>query len=157
MRRVAMMGVLVLGCLSAPTPAAAQASAPSAALDSCVDAAGASRAALEGCKGAAAEPCIEQPDGETTAGLLRCYGAEALAWTAVLDGALARAMEDERRVAALGAAQEAWRLWRDAECRYQASLYEGGSLAPVLAGACNADLIADRAIALLYAERTQEQ
>lgn len=156
MRRVAVILVLAFACLSAPLPAVAQASNPNPALDACIAAAGASRAALEGCKGAVSEPCVEQPGGDTTAGMLRCYSAEALAWTAVLDGALARTRENEQRAALLGPAQEAWRLWRDAECRYQASMYEGGSLAPVIASSCNADLTADRAIALLHAERTQE-
>lgn len=156
MRRVGMILVFAFVCLSAPLPAAAQASNPNAALDACVAAAGASRAALEGCKGVVAEPCVEQPGGDTTGGMRRCYSEEALAWTAVLDGALARAMENTQRATSLGASQEAWRIWRDAECRYQASMYEGGSLAGVIANSCNADLTADRAIALLYAERTQD-
>lgn len=155
MRRVTAL-VFLMACLGAPAPAAAQASNPNPGLDACVAAAGASRAALEGCKGVVAEPCIEQPGGDTTGGMIRCYSAEALAWTAVLDAALAQARENEPRAAALGASQEAWRLWREAECRYQASMYEGGTLAGVIANSCNADLTADRAIALIYAARTED-
>jgi uncharacterized protein YecT (DUF1311 family) len=144
-------------CLSAPSPATAQASAPNAALEACLSAAGASLAALEGCKGAVSEPCMEAPGGDSTGGMRQCLGAEARAWTAVLDGALANASEDEARASALGQAQDAWRVWRDAECRYQGSIYAGGSLESVVAGSCFADLTADRAIALIYAERTQDR
>lgn len=153
-----LAGILFAGaCLSAPTPALAQASAPDASLETCLSAAGASLAALGGCKGTVSEPCMEAAGGDSTGGMRQCLGAEARAWTAVLDGAVARAREDEARAAALGQAEEAWRLWRDAECRYQGSIYAGGSLESVVAGDCYASLTADRAIALLYAERTQDR
>jgi len=142
--------------LCTPLPASAQADAAAPALDACVAAAGASRVALEGCKGAVAEPCIETEGGETTAGMYRCYDAEMRAWTSVLDAAVARAQADDTRAPLLLQAQETWRAWRQAECRYQASLYAGGSLERVLAMSCLADLTADRAIALIYAERTEE-
>jgi uncharacterized protein YecT (DUF1311 family) len=143
---------LALLPLSAPS-AQAQTETPSASLDACIGAAGASRVGLEACKGRVSEPCLEQPGGDTTGGAAMCFTAEARAWTAQLDAALTRAQADATRAGFLTQSQDAWLAWRQAECRYQASLYEGGSLARVIAASCAADLTADRAIALLYAER----
>ncbi len=138
-------------------PAAAQTSAPSSApLEACIGAAGASLAALQGCKGVVAEPCIEAPGGETTAGMVQCFGAEAEGWGALLEGAIARAQSDVQRAPLLNVSQMAWATWRDAECQYQASIYAGGSLARVVAASCVADLTADRAVALIHAERIVE-
>ena len=156
MRRVGFLFAFALALWGAP-PAFAQSEAPSVSLDSCVAAAGVSRVRLDACKGAIAEPCIETPGGETTAGLMRCYVAETEACAVQLDAAFARAQADDARAPFLAQSQEAWAVWRQAECRYQASLYEGGSLARVLAANCSAAITADRAIALIYAERTAER
>lgn len=156
MRRVGIVLAMVFACFGMSAPAAAQTSTSDAALEACVAAAGASRAALEGCKSAVSEPCIETPGGETTAGMVRCFDAEARAWTSVMDAALQRASANATRTSHLTAAQQAWTAWREAECRYEASLYEGGSLARAQSSACYANLTADRAIMLLYAERTYE-
>lgn len=146
----------VIATLGAPLPAGAQTDVPNAApLEACVAAAGASRAALEACKSVIAEPCIETPGGETTAGLVQCYGAEANGWRALLEGAVARAMNDAARRDLLTQSQQAWTDWREHECRYQASFYAGGTLARVVAAHCVAELTADRAIAFIYAERIE--
>ncbi|HYD74313.1 MAG TPA: lysozyme inhibitor LprI family protein [Candidatus Binatia bacterium] len=155
MRRVILsmaLGVIPFGAPSAH----AQTEAPSVSIESCIAAAGASNVALQACKGRVSEPCLERPGGETTAGAGMCFVAEEAAWTAQLNAALARAQTDTTRASFLARSQEAWRAWREAECRYQASLYEGGSLSRVIAANCVADLTADRAIALLYAERTAD-
>ena len=157
MRRVAIALLLAFACLALPRPAAAQTPPAADTVATCVTAAGASRAALDACKGAVLEPCIETPGGETTGGMVGCYDSEARAWTALLDSAVTRAQASDARAPFFAQSQDSWRAWRQAECRYQASYYEGGSLARVLAASCFADLTADRAIALIYAERTEDQ
>ena len=158
MRRVGLALVFAFAFQTAPTTAAAQDSGDwDGALEACVVSAGPSRASLADCKGSLAIGCVEGAGGDTTAGMVRCYNGEAHAWATLLDAALERARVDESRVAMLAQSQEAWEAWRQAECRYQASHYEGGSLARVLAASCIADLTADRAIALIYAERTGDQ
>lgn len=155
--RLVMSALLfAFACLAAPPPAGAQTQPSTDAVATCVAAAGASRAALNACKGGLLEPCIEAPGGETTGGMVSCYDGETRAWTSLLDAAVARAQGSESRAAYFAPSQEAWRAWRQAECRYQASYYEGGSLARVLAASCFAELTADRAIALIYAERTED-
>lgn len=164
MRRVGLALLFAFACLGMPNTAAAQVAAAlrdrgdwDGALEACVAAAGASRAALADCKGALAIDCVEGAGGDTTAGMMGCYDGEARAWASLLDAAVARAQASEPRAAFFQRSQQAWLAWRQAECRYQASHYEGGSLARVLAASCIADLTADRAIALLYAERTQDE
>jgi uncharacterized protein YecT (DUF1311 family) len=157
MRRVAIAVLLAFACLASPRPASAQTSSAANSVATCVTAAGASRAALDACKGVLLEPCIEMPGGETTGGMVGCYDGETRAWTALLDAAVARAQASEARASFFAQSQDSWRAWRQVECRYQASYYEGGSLARVLAASCFADLTADRAIALIYAERTEDE
>jgi uncharacterized protein YecT (DUF1311 family) len=157
MRQAVLILALVCALPATPEVARAQAMQADASLDRCVAAAGASEVALQACRGSVSEPCVEQPGGETTAGSVRCFDAEAQAWGALLDAAVARAARDASRASYLSSAQEAWRAWRQAECRYQASMYEGGSLARVISSSCSADLTANRAIALILAERTQPE
>ena len=154
--RLVLIAALALFSLST-APARAQSEVIDVSIEACVDAAGASIVALQGCKGRVSEPCLEQPGGETTAGARLCFLAEESSWTAQLQAALARAQADASRADFLRQSQDAWNAWRQAECRYQASLYEGGSLARVLGASCAAELTADRAIALIYAERTREE
>jgi uncharacterized protein YecT (DUF1311 family) len=155
MGRVILVIAMALAAFIATPPAHAQ--TRDASLDGCVAAAGRSRVALEACKGAMTEACLESEGGETTAGAVMCFDAETRRWTAQLDAALGRAGADDTRAAFLAQSQQAWTAWRQAECRYQASLYEGGSLARVLSASCFADLTADRAIAFIYAERNREE
>lgn len=152
---MAMVVALALSGVEAPV-AQAQPQSDGNALETCLGVAGDSRVALARCKGVIAEPCIEAPGGETTAGMVQCYGAEAEAWSVQLAAAVARARADAARAPYLAQAEDAWRAWAQAECRYQASLYQGGSLARVLSASCTADLTAERAIAFLAAERSAE-
>lgn len=48
------------------------------------------------------------------------------------------------RTAELVAAQRAWIVFRDAECTYQASIYEGGSMQPMAYAGCLQSLTEDR-------------
>ena len=98
---------------------------------------------------------MSAPDGQSTMGMIECEDREAAAWQALLDANLARLDgDDPTRAERLSAANSAWTAWRDAECAYQASEAEGGSLAGVIAAGCHSDVTADRVIALVWAERS---
>ena len=134
-----------------PQPASANSDRPYdvALIPACVAAAGASRPAVEACKGAGAGPCPASDDG--VIGLVLCWDAEASSWRDVLDRAYAqrRAAEPQRR-RSLGRAQAAWARWRDVECAYRGDEEDGGSGAQVDQARCIADMTADRAIDLLH-------
>jgi uncharacterized protein YecT (DUF1311 family) len=142
-----------------PQPAVQQPSAVQqhTSVEACV-AAATTHEHLWQCKGVVAMSCVDTPEGQTTAGMIECQSREAQAWQALLDAQLARLQADDpARNEPLAAANAAWRAWRDAECGYQASEAEGGSLASVIAAGCEADVTADRVIALTWAERAAVQ
>lgn len=51
---------------------------------------------------------------------------------------------EERDVRQLRAAQQAWVRWRDANCAYESSDLEGGSLRPLVSLNCSARLTKER-------------
>ncbi len=92
---------------------------------------------------------MREPGGETTAGMVQCFQAEGAAWDAQLDATLQRLESAEpTRNEYLSRANEAWLVWREAECHYRALENEGGSNASVAAAACASELTADRVINL---------
>jgi len=152
MWRIVLAAAALAGCASA----AMAEEAGVAPLEACIAAAGESPLALEACRGVILDPCIKTEGGETTYGMVQCYGAESAAWAVQMNAALERARADEARRAWLEPAQQAWSAWRDAECAYRASRFLGGSMARVLAAACIADLTATRAIDLIRSERAPD-
>jgi hypothetical protein len=113
----------------------------------------------EECVGQASRACGErQGEGAaTTAGVVLCATREAEAWRGVLEtnAATLRAQESETQVVLLERALAAGEQWARDRCGYDASYYEGGSLARVLAAQCLRDSTALRAIDLhrrLHAE-----
>jgi uncharacterized protein YecT (DUF1311 family) len=125
-----------------------------ATLLACVAHASASRETLASCKGVLAEPCIDA-DGGATVGLVLCWSAEGEAWNALMMASLQRLVEiAPQRSESLRAAQDAWAIWRDAECAYQSDEPSGGSGVQVDFARCDAELVANRAIMLIVAERS---
>ena len=153
MRRTLVILALIAASCSPVAPQSAEAQ-QQASIAACV-AAATTHDALWQCKGVAASPCMNTPGGETTMGMIDCNGREQEQWQALMDAEIARVnADDDGRSAQLAASNAAWEAWRQAECEYQASEYEGGSLAGVMAAACSADLTADRVIALTWAQRS---
>ncbi|MGH6951199.1 MAG: lysozyme inhibitor LprI family protein [Vitreimonas sp.] len=165
MRRTLMvLALIAASCSPAPpqtaeTPPAQEptATVQHASVQACV-AAAATHEQLWQCKGVVATPCMDTPEGQTTAGMIDCNSREAQAWQGLLDAELTRLQADDpTRKEPLAAANAAWRAWRDAECSYQAGEAEGGSLAGVIAAGCEADVTADRVIASTWADRAAAQ
>jgi uncharacterized protein YecT (DUF1311 family) len=153
-RTLAVLALMAASCAPAAPPGAAGQQQTS--IEACV-AAATTREALWQCKGVLANPCMSEPDGQTTVGMIECQSREGDAWQALLDAHVARLnADDSSRSDELAAANAAWEAWREAECIYQASEAEGGSLAGVIATGCHADVTADRVIALAWAERSAE-
>ncbi len=114
------------------------------------------------CIGKAAAICQEEePQGQTTLGLVTCVGIEADAWDVVLNGEYQLAMEWARQADATGsapefarradtlrAAQRAWIEFRDAECILAYALWGSGSMRRIAGAECQLRMIAERGIDL---------
>jgi hypothetical protein len=106
----------------------------------------------EECIGQVSRACGErQGEGAaTTAGVVMCATSETEAWRSILDAnaATLRAQESQSQIALLDRALAAGEQWARDRCAYDASYYEGGSLARVLGAQCARDTMALRAIDL---------
>ena len=115
------------------------------------------------CIGKASAQCMKTPDGSTTVGMVSCMGQELDQWDAMLNASYAALLETTARndgeLAKLGSAAKAsepilrdaqrkWVAWRDAECSFVASKWQGGSGAGPAATSCAMTLTAERALAL---------
>ena len=84
------------------------------------------------------QDCGELPQQPMNA----CTGAVAAAADrdrAVAERALADALDPERRPR-LVAAEEAWKVYRDAQCELEAAGFEGGSIQPTIRNGCRTGL-----------------
>ena len=156
-----MMRGLALVLLLTAGPAMAQ-DAPAgydgSLIPTCLDrvAAGGDPAA---CIGAAADPCMAQPGGQTTLGMVQCLTAETHDWDSLLNRWYGKAMDraksrdrdsggDEPTAPVLKQAQRNWIAYRDESCRYEALRYQGGSIAGVVRARCLQELTARQALRL---------
>ncbi len=117
-----------------------------AALAACL----ADRDSPRACLGVVARACFDRPGSETTAGSVRCNVEEEAAWEVMrleAETALTAGLSDLGR-ATFESAAAAWSEWRDRQCAFEASIYEGGSLARVVAAGCRARFAAERALYL---------
>lgn len=92
------------------------------------------------------DPC---PDARTQTEMTTCAGEHYRSADRILNERwqrLLRAMEDEpERVALLREAQRAWIRFRDTQCDFEASAFEGGSMMPMVGSFCMAELTRTRA------------
>lgn len=91
------------------------------------------------------------PDGDTTAGMVRCAGEEYEAWDVWLNDAYreVRVGLSEASTLALREAQRSWIAGRDQDCEFLASLYGGGTMGRTERAQCLMDETAKRAIQLM--------
>lgn len=122
-------------------------------VSACVFAADGDEAALNACKGASSQPCMDADSGSTY-GQMSCLSEEGGAWEALMTDSQTRlAAVRPETVAALTSAQEQWRAYREADCSYAVTRWGEGSGARVELAGCMANMTADRAIALILIER----
>lgn len=153
----AMAGLtLVAACASAQKPSTAgQMDILSAqdTLEVCLNrTADAGPAEQQTCIGEYSQACMtHRPDGETTQGMVRCSIEERDAWDVVLNASyigLRQRYEGTSVAEGLRDAQRAWIEFRDADCRAEAAVFEGGTIAQVIHAGCQMDHTARRALVL---------
>lgn len=165
-RPILMLALAVALPLTAGAAFAQDSAAPEVPYDAgilpaCVkEAAGDAR---RSCIGKASGRCMETPDGSTTVGMVSCMGQELDQWDAMLNASyaalIAQSEKSDRELAELGSAadpsepvlrdaQRKWLAWRDAECRFAALQFQGGTGGGPAANGCAMRLTAERALAL---------
>ncbi len=128
-----------------------------AAVTACVTSA-TDRTQLAACTTVVSGPCLDQPGGDTTLGASACQMRSASAWQGALDGAYQSLLTSQSpgQIRALRVSQGAWIKWREAGCAYEASAWEGGSLAKIVMADCLAETTATRAVSLIERQRGPE-
>jgi len=134
-----------------PLPALADPVSDAEAIERCLGPAG-SMEAPDGnaCISAIAQPCQQQPGGETTVGIATCLIQERDAWDVLLNRyykQLRQTGEEPARTT-LRDAQRAWIAWRDADCRFAYEQFIGSSMRQVTGAACQRDRTAERVLHL---------
>jgi uncharacterized protein YecT (DUF1311 family) len=136
-----MRALLLIAALTAAPVAMAQRAPaapedPKQTLDRCI--AKTAISALERCVGATSTPCQNTEGGETTLGQVACLNVERALWEQHLAAVTTDLLGDLSKPSAakLATAQKAWAAWRDAKCAFDATVYEGGSLARVVMAHC---------------------
>jgi uncharacterized protein YecT (DUF1311 family) len=102
------------------------------------------------------DPCA---DAQSQAELNICWGKEYKAADARLNkvyGQFASKLNDEEKVQ-LKNAQLAWLKYRDANCDFVADEYKGGSMRPMIAAICLADVTNNRTTELKAQMKEREQ
>lgn len=113
------------------------------------------KASTYACIGRVAKVCMKRDGGDTTAGMKQCLARENRAWDRMLnrDYHRLRAKLSDEGAKSLQSIQRAWIAWRDQKCEFGYVVYEGGTLAGVVAGNCVMNTTAIRAIELHEALR----
>ena len=156
-----MIATVIVALLAGPV-AAQDLAFTAAATESCLAAAG-DLPAGKACIGAAADACMETPDGGTTVGMGFCLNSEYEFWDARLNTAYQglMALEDDAaaNLADLGSAapssadalrdmQRAWIAYRDAACLYEVSQWGGGTGGGPAGTQCMMQLAGEQALML---------
>ncbi|QIE57350.1 DUF1311 domain-containing protein [Pikeienuella piscinae] len=96
-------------------------------IDACVAEAGVHGNPADLCLGLHAQPCMDTPDGQTTAGMVQCIAGEAEAWDTILNREYQRLLPrlDAEQAAAMRKVQRAWIAFRDADCAFPHILIRG--------------------------------
>lgn len=122
------------------------------------------------CIGVASGICMEQPGGDSTAGMINCTSDEIDFWDGLLNDSYQKLMsgatgwrpsgdprvtEDMAPELLLRQMQRDWIAYRDSSCDWAARPWEGGSIVGVIRAGCLLDTTAEQAIRLrrmLHAE-----
>lgn len=144
-----LLAFVAVSACTTTMQAPAQAQTPPADIATCL--ANVEPDARNTCIGVVSGPCMELPGGETTTGVVQCFARERELWAAQVSEWAARwhASESPTQVEQLSAMLTAHDTWIRAKCAYQASIYEGGSLARVVRAACWRDTTAELALGLM--------
>jgi uncharacterized protein YecT (DUF1311 family) len=102
------------------------------------------------------EPCA---DAQSQADMNICWGKEYKAADATLNQVYRQlfAKLDDEQKAQLKNAQNAWLKYRDANCEFVADQYKGGSMRPMIAAICLADVTHNRTTELKNQIKDRDQ
>jgi hypothetical protein len=140
--------VMLAACAMTPT---AVARTPTSPIQNCMTNAETDNDARRACIGSFSRACIESDDAnQTTGGMVGCISSERAQWEEVraIHLLALRERESPSQIALLEAASAEHARWAQARCAYAASIYEGGSLARVMAATCMRDTVAEHALEL---------
>ncbi len=123
------------------------------------------------CIGGGTMACIKAHEWDSKIVRLHCMGVEAEAWDVLLNEIYQQRQAEAKRDDAenlandlpehavlseqLRAAQRAWISFRDKECRWAATLVNGGVVGDLFSMECHLDMTARRAIELKFKYREQ--
>jgi len=150
---------LALMLSAVPATAGAGAEADADMVQSCIDG-GWPKDVRAICVGLVSDACQSAAGDNATVTMAACLGREATAWEAVMqrqseqlklraqevDAASGTAPGLDSAVQTLAAAQSAWTVYRDAECRYAYANWGKGEFRAVAHAACLLDLTARRVV-----------
>lgn len=119
-------------------------------MEQCLNSAVERDARPEECIGFVAVRCGDTA-GDTTVAMIECLAREHAFWDRLLNQAYGdiRAAGDDASKSGLRDVQRQWIDWRKANCDWKASVFQGGSLAGVVANQCWNEETARRAIDLV--------
>jgi len=139
--------LIAIAALASTPPAIAD---DAGAITSCLDAE--RKAGRDGgaCSGHISGPCLAQPGGETTAGMVQCADRETKVWDDLLNAEYKRLLGvlDDKAAAGVRSAQRAWIALRDADCKVPYDIFEGGSMAHPISANCVLNHTAQRTLQL---------
>lgn len=148
MRFISLLSVIIL--FACTTQARAQDAGPASnPVTACL--ANAAPEARNACIGLVGEPCMNEPQGASTAGMVDCFARETEMWSGEVTRLTAqlRAQESPTQVAGLNAMLDANERWMRARCAYSGLIFEEGSLARVMTSACVRNTTAELTLDLL--------
>jgi uncharacterized protein YecT (DUF1311 family) len=154
MRRFEALAIITLAVLFPP---AARAQAPRAdpadvaVIESCLKQQRAKDQRGDACIGVVADPCLEKPDGQSTAGAVACHTREHLVWDDMLNRNYEqlRLSLEQGQWAKLRDAQRLWIEVRKRSCEFYWEFFRGTMASP-MAESCYARAAADRALYLQF-------
>jgi uncharacterized protein YecT (DUF1311 family) len=112
----------------------------------------------QACVGRVADPCLDEPAGQSTFGMVECARREAKIWDDMLNDEYVRLMGhlNEKAADNVRNAQRAWIEMRDADCRVPYDLFDGGTMAQPIAARCMLDRTAIRALQIRFWRETAQ-
>jgi uncharacterized protein YecT (DUF1311 family) len=145
-----------LAAVLASWPAAAQTAAEdSRVVASCIAGAGDDLDKIGACIGRVADPCMEKPEGQSTAGANACVSRETEIWDRLLNADYQKVLAglDLDKRTKVRDMQRSWIAARDRKCELIYAL-GGGTMHTTMAGYC---ILRETALQVIYLRKLEQQ
>jgi uncharacterized protein YecT (DUF1311 family) len=142
----ALLAACAVPALAKSPPADPPQAADIQTIDQCLAEQKAKNADAGVCIGKVADPCAATPAGQTTYGMMDCTKREIAVWDSKLNAAYQALQKDAspKRKSTLREAQRAWIADKEKTCLIPYAVFEGGTIAGPMGGACVNDFTARR-------------